>query len=151
MKRGYFGIGIENMKTGVNIGTLWRSAYSLGASFIFVIGNRYRHQASDTVKAMKHIPLYHYDTFEDFYKAMPKDCRLIGIDNVEGAEDLETYKHPERAVYLLGAEDHGMSKKAMDTCHDLIQFESKHCLNVSVAGSIIMYDRQTKQIASKLK
>lgn len=143
-KRGYFGIGIENTKTSVNIGTLWRSAHSLGASFIFVIGNRYRHQASDTVKTPKHIPLYHYDTFTDFYNSMPKDCRLIGVDNVDGAASLETYKHPERCIYLLGAEDNGLTKKAMDSCHELIQFKSEYCLNVSVAGSIIMYDRQTK-------
>ncbi|WP_020474452.1 RNA methyltransferase [Zavarzinella formosa] len=29
--KGYFGIGIENCKTGVNVGTLWRSAHNLAA------------------------------------------------------------------------------------------------------------------------
>ena len=144
--RGYCGIGIENTKTKANIGTLWRSAYSLGASFIFVIGNRYKAQASDTVKAMRHIPMYHYNNFEDFYSNMPKDCKLIGVDNVSKARMLEGYEHPERAIYLLGAEDHGLSKRALEKCHSLIQFESKYCLNVSVAGSIIMYDRQMKNL-----
>ena len=142
--RGYFGIGIENTKTKANIGTLWRSAYSLGASFIFVIGNRYKKQASDTVKAIRHIPMYHYDTFDDFYENMPKDCQLIGVDNVTKARNLIDYGHPERAIYLLGAEDNGLSKQAMEKCHSLVQFDSKFCLNVAVAGSIIMYDRQTK-------
>lgn len=146
-KRGYFGIGIENTKTKANIGTLWRSAYSLGASFIFVIGNRYKHQASDTVKTMKHIPLYHYDTFEEFYKSMPKDCMLIGVDNLSGARELEGYGHPERAIYLLGAEDNGLTKKALEHCHSLVKFNSTYCLNVSVAGSIVMYDRQTKTLS----
>ena len=143
--RGYFGIGIENTKTKTNIGTLWRSAYCLGASFIFVIGNRYKKQASDTVKAMKHIPMYHYDTFEQFYNTMPKDCILVGVEMHDSARNLKDYGHPERAIYLLGAEDIGLSKTAQSKCHSMIQFESKHCLNVSVAGSIIMYDRQTKQ------
>lgn len=116
----------------------------MGASFIFVIGNRYKHQASDTVKAMKHIPLYHYENFDDFYKNMPKDCKLIGIELNEKSRELSNYGHPERAMYLLGAEDHGLSKIALEKCHSLIQFDSKHCLNVSVAGSIVMYDRQTK-------
>lgn len=142
--RGYFGIGIENTKTKANIGTLWRSAYSLGASFIFVIGQRYKKQASDTVKAMKHIPMYHHDTFDKFYENLPKDCRLVGVDNVEGARMLDGYGHIERCVYLLGAEDLGLSKKALNKCHGLIQFESKLCLNVAVAGSIVMYDRQMK-------
>ena len=144
--RGYFGIGIENTKTKINIGTLWRSAYSLDASFIFVIGNRYRYQTSDTVKADKHIPMYHYDTFEDFYDNMPKNCQLIGVDNIEKAKQLETWHHPERAIYLLGAEDHGLSKTAISKCHSLVQFQSNYCLNVAVAGSIIMYDRQLKRL-----
>lgn len=144
MKRGYYGIGIENSKTKMNIGTLWRSAYSFGASFIFVIGKRYQKQPSDTTKADKHIPLYHYDTFEDFYKYMPKNCLLIGVENIEKAKSLENFTHPERAIYLLGAEDNGLSKKALIKCHQLIQFKSKYCLNVAVAGSIVMYDRQTK-------
>lgn len=142
--RGYFGICIENTKTKANIGTLWRSAYSFGAAFIFVIGNRYKKQSSDTETTMQHIPMYHYDTFEQFYENMPKDCRLIGIESDEKAKDLGKYVQPERSIYLLGAEDNGLSKKALEKCHSLIQFESKHCLNVSVAGSIVMYDRQTK-------
>lgn len=143
-RRGYFGIGIENTKTKMNIGTLWRSAYGLGAAFIFVIGNRYKSQASDTVKAMRHIPLYHFDTFEQFYENMPKDCLLVGVELHERSRKLEGYGHPERAIYLLGAEDHGLSKTAITKCHSIVEFDSKHCLNVAVAGSIVMYDRQCK-------
>jgi tRNA G18 (ribose-2'-O)-methylase SpoU len=57
------------------------------------------------------------------------------------AVDLETFHHPQRCVYLLGAEDHGMTKKAMEKCHHLVKFKSEKSLNVSVAGSIILYDR----------
>ena len=143
--RGYFGIGIENTKTSMNIGTLWRSAYSFGAAFIFVIGNRYKKQASDTVKAMRHIPLYHYADFDEFYNNIPKDCQLVGIEIDESAVSLREFKHPERAIYVLGAEDHGLTTKAMQRCHHIIQFESDYCLNVSVAGSIVIYDRQSKK------
>ncbi len=142
--RGYFGIGIENGKTKSNIGTLWRSAYGFNASFIFVIGNRYKHQTSDTVKATRHIPMYHYDTFDQFYNNIPKDCILIGIEMDDRARELSGYGHPERAVYLLGAEDTGLSKEALNKCNSLIQFRSKSCMNVSIAGSIVMYDRQSK-------
>ncbi len=36
----YFEIGIFHPKTKENIGTLWRSAYQLGAAGIFTIGKR---------------------------------------------------------------------------------------------------------------
>ena len=63
--RGYFGIGVYHAKKDVNIGTLWRSAYIFGASFIFTIGRRFPKQASDTVKAFRHIPLFEYQTIEE--------------------------------------------------------------------------------------
>jgi tRNA (guanosine-2'-O-)-methyltransferase len=47
-------------------------------------------------------------------------------------------------VYLLGAEDHGLSKKAIEKAQQLVKFDTPLSLNVSVAGSIVMYDRNSK-------
>lgn len=143
-KRGYFGIGIQNCKTEENIGTLWRSAYILGASFIFTIGKRYKKQASDTPKSWRNIPLYNYETFEEFYKTMPYDCRLIGIELTDKSTPVAEFQHPERCIYLLGAEDSGLSNEAINKCHELVILPGDICLNVSVAGSILLYDRIAK-------
>ncbi|PCE66188.1 RNA methyltransferase [Sediminicola luteus] len=138
----FFGIGIQNGKTPENLGALWRSAQNLGASFIFTIGNRYAKQASDTHHAVKAMPYFHYDTFDDFYAHLPKGARLVGVEMAEKAVALESFEHPRRCVYLLGAEDHGLSKKAQEKSHHLVQFKSEKSLNVAIAGSIVMYDRQ---------
>ncbi len=137
----FFGIGILNGKTPENLGVLWRSAQNLGASFIFTIGNRYAKQACDTHNAVKSMPYFHYENFEEFYKNLPKGARLVGVELTEGAESLETFNHPRRCVYLLGAEDHGLSNAAIEKSHFLVKFKSQLSLNVSVAGSIVMYDR----------
>ena len=137
----FFGIGIQNGKTPENLGMLWRSAQNLGASFIFTIGNRYAKQACDTHNAVKSMPYFHYDTFEAFLSNIPKGARLVGVELTEEAVPLETFKHPRRCVYLLGAEDHGLSNHAIEKSHFLIKFQSQLSLNVSVAGSIVMYDR----------
>lgn len=142
--RGYFGIGIENTKTELNIGTLWRSAKILNASFIFTIGKRYKKQASDTLKAYRHIPFYQYDTFTEFYGMIPYDCKLIGVELDERANQINNFIHPERAIYLLGSEDNGISKEALGKCHAIVQLPGEYCLNVAVAGSIVMYDRFIK-------
>lgn len=141
--RGYFGIGIENTKTAVNVGTLWRSAQIFGAAFLFTIGRRYVQQASDTLKSWRHMPLYTYDSFDTFYAQMPYDCQLIGVELDERASSLERFTHPQRCVYLLGAEDHGLSAEARRRCHRLVQLPGDHCLNVAVAGSIVLYHRAT--------
>lgn len=137
----FFGIGIQNGKTPENLGVLWRSAQNMGASFIFTIGNRYERQACDTYNASNSMPYFHYENFESFYKHLPKGARLVGIELTESAELLDTFKHPKRCVYLLGAEDHGLSKQAIDHAHLIVKFNTAHSINVAVAGSIVMYDR----------
>lgn len=142
--RGYFGIGIENLVHKQNMGTLWRSAVNLGADFIFVIGNRYKHQSSDTVKAHRSIPFFQFESFDEF--KLPLECRLIGVEILEHSKDLVGYEHPERACYLLGSEGLGLSAKAIEACHDIVKFDSKFCMNVSCAGSVLMWDRKSKQL-----
>lgn len=137
----FFGIGIQNGKTPENLGVLWRTAQNMGASFIFTIGNRYSKQACDTHNAVKSIPYYHYETFDDFLKNIPKGARIVGIELTDSAEELSSFNHPRRCVYLLGAEDHGLSNKAIDSAHFLVKFKSTLSLNVAVAGSIVLYDR----------
>lgn len=143
--RGYFGIGIENCKKNVNLGSLWRSAQAFEAGFIFVIGSRYKTQKSDTCKAYRSIPLYEYATFNQFYNNRPKDCMLIGVEYPhEKAKSLFGFCHPERAIYLLGSEDKGLSSEALLCCDYVVKVDSKICLNVSTCGSIILYDRLYK-------
>lgn len=92
------------------------------------------------------MPYFHYETFDDFYKNSPKGAMLVGVELDEKAVSLETIEHPRRCVYLLGAEDHGLSRIAIEKSHFLVKFKSILSLNVSVAGSIVMCDRQAKLI-----
>jgi len=142
--RGYFGIGIYNGKNEMNLGTLWRSAHSFNAAFMFTIGRRYKPQASDTHKSWRSVPLFEFVNFEHFRSELPRECLLIGVEIDSEASALKDFTHPERAIYLLGAEDHGLSKQVRERCHKLICLPGKHCLNVATAGSIVMYDRVTK-------
>ena len=139
---GFCGIGIERSKTPLNVGTLWRSAAILGADFIFTVGKRYPQQASDTVKAWRHIPYWEFEDLDDL--RTPYDAPLIGVEMEDRARMLANFTHPQRAVYLLGAEDHGLSKRALDRCHQLIKLPGAYSLNVAVAGSLVLHDRAVK-------
>lgn len=142
--RGYFGIGIERSKTEANVGTLWRSAFALGATFIFTIGKRYPRQSSDTTESWRHIPLLEYVSVDDFRQHIPYDCQVIGVELTDDARPLETFAHPQRAVYLLGPEDGSLSAAAIGLCQHVVKFDSAYCLNVAAAGTVVMYDRNTK-------
>ena len=144
--RGFWGIGIYHTKCPANIGTLWRTANILVASFIFTINKRYKHQCSDTMKTPRHIPLYYYDTCEDLVTHLPFGCKLVGIEIQENAVDLFKYQHPKKACYLLGAEDYGLPEKVVSLCHDIVKLKGDYCLNVSVAGSIVAYHRNEQNM-----
>lgn len=143
--RGYFGIGIYNAKTSENVGTLWRSAHIMGAAFIFTIGTRIKPQASDTTKAYRSIPYFRYTSLEDFKSAIPYDCPVVGIENIPQSIKIKAYTHRERCIYLLGAEDNGLSTEAKALCKEMIILPGTYCYNVSVAGSLVMYDRLMKE------
>lgn len=146
-QRGHFGIGVYHPKTEENIGSLWRSAYLFGADYVFTIGRRYKRQASDTPKSYKHIPVWNFDTFDHLKSFMPFDTRLVCIELDDKAKPLHKFLHPERAIYLLGAEDYGIPKDYMkDELTVQIQTERPQSMNVACAGGIILYDRYFKSL-----
>ncbi len=89
--------------------------------------------------------MYHYLTLDELKSNLPYGCELIGIELDEKASPLSTFDHPARVCYLLGAEDHGLTPTAKAACHKLIAISgAARCLNVSTAGSIVLYDRVAK-------
>ena len=142
--RGFFGIGIVNNSDELNIGTLWRSAYILGAAFIFTVDRKYRPQGSDVTRAWTRIPLYHYRDIAELKAHLPRAAPLIGVELSDDAVPLTSFTHPDRAVYLLGNEQIGLSPPILEQCHALVSLPGHFSLNVAVAGSIVMYDRVSK-------
>lgn len=146
MNRGFFEIGIYRGKDTKNVGTLWRSAYQLGASGIFTVGRRYPNQASDTVKAHKHIACREFADFDAFHAALPFGAPIVAVEM--GGRPLRNFVHPERAIYLLGAEDHGIPPAVLARCHHVVSLPAvrTESYNVAVAGSLVMFDRLNKRM-----
>lgn len=148
--RGYFGVAVWKPKNTDNVGTLWRSANIFGASFIAVIAGRYHKQASDTMATHRHVPLYHFDTFREFRDHQPSGCQIVAVELCDGARNVVDYAHPEAAVYLLGPEDDSLSAEILAACHSRLVIPGTHCLNLAVAGSIVLYDRVAKGSTRRL-
>lgn len=140
----YFGIGIYQPKTEENIGTLWRTAFIYGASFIFVIDAKYKKQSSDVLKVWSKIPLFQYKNIQAFLDTVPYSCKVIGVEMEENSIPIKEFEHPQRAIYLLGSENNGLPKELQSKCQDLIVLPGKKSLNVAVAGSIVIFDRINK-------
>ncbi len=142
--KGYFGIGCLNMKTSHNYGSLFRTAQIFDADFIFLIGQKFKHQATDTMCSYRHMPLYVYSDIEHFMNSRPFSCPIVAIEMKENSIPLHKFSHPKQCIYLLGSEDNGLPNTAIDICQATISLPGDRSLNVAVAGSIVLYDRVAK-------
>ncbi len=140
--RGYFGIGVEKLSKAQNAGSLFRTAHAFGASFLFTVGAVYRRrevEKVDTSKASSHVPLF---DFEDWKKlSLPVGCQLVGVELTDDAIELPSFRHPLSAAYILGPERGSLSPEVTELCEFVVKIPTKFCVNVGLAGAIVMYDR----------
>ena len=139
--RGYFGIGAEGISKPMNIGNLFRSAHAFGASFMFTVNSPFsaREGRSDTARSPGHVPLYQWDSADEV--VMPKGCALVGVELIDNAVDLPSFRHPLQAAYFLGPEKGSLSPHILETCDHIIKIPTQFCVNVATAGAIVLYDR----------
>lgn len=145
-ERGFSAIGVVRPKNSNNVGTLWRTAHIFGCAYTFTVGRRFPRQASDTIKAWKHTPMFEFSTLHDLVDHLPFSTPLVGVELDERAKALPEFCHPERACYLLGAEDSGLTAEERIACHYLVEIPTARafCLNVATAGAILLHDRRTR-------
>ena len=140
--RGYFGIGAEEISKPMNLGALMRTANAFGASFFFTINAHPKVREaynSDTSRSFDHMPYYPWDSPEAML--LPKGCQLVGVELTDDAIELPRFQHPQAAAYILGQERGSLSPAVIARCAHVVQIPTKFCLNVGLAGALVMYDR----------
>lgn len=139
--RGYFAVGAERMSKSLNLGNLMRSAHAFGAAFTFTVGATYDalEAMADTSKGAQHLPHYNWATLEAL--VLPGGCRLVGVELTDDAVDLPSFRHPLRAAYVLGPERGSLSAPLLARCDWVVKIPTAFCINVAMAGAIVMYDR----------
>ncbi|MDF1748712.1 MAG: RNA methyltransferase [Alphaproteobacteria bacterium] len=141
-QRGYFGLGVEGLSKPMNAGSLMRTAHSFGASFVFAVSpfvdmRGIRH--ADTSRTADQVPYYQWDTPAGI--SLPRGCALVGVELVEDSIALPSFRHPERAAYILGPERGSLSPEMIARCDFVVQIPIAFCVNVGIAGAIVLYDR----------
>ncbi len=140
--RGYFGIGVEGINKTMNIGSLFRTAHAFGAGFVFTVDAAYSERQgarSDTSAAPAQVPFYDFPDVDQMI--LPEGCELVGIELLDAATELPSFRHPRRAAYVLGPERGDLSPSMIKRCDFTVQIPTRFCVNVGIAGAIVMYDR----------
>lgn len=149
--RGYFAIGAERMSKSLNLGNLMRSAHAFGGAFTFTIGATYSaaEAIADTSRGHQHLPHYDWKTVGEL--VLPRGCKLVGIELLDDAVSLPRFLHPPRAAYVLGPEMGSLSPELLARCDATVKIPTRFCVNVAMAGAIVMYDRvMSRSIAPRL-
>lgn len=140
--KGYFAIGCEGITKPMNVGALLRTAHAFGASFCFTVApvaETVDFGWSDTSSAAGTVPLYTYA--DATAMDLPRGCSLVGIELMDDSIDLPSFRHPRQAAYVLGSERGGLSAAMLARCDHVVKIPTRFSLNLSLAGSLVMYDR----------
>jgi tRNA G18 (ribose-2'-O)-methylase SpoU len=139
--RGYFGIGAEGISKPMNLGNLIRSAHAFGASFVFLVNAHYTAASalSDTSHAEEQLPLYRFVGVDEL--VLPGRCQLIGVELLDEAAELPSFRHPLNAAYVFGPERSSLSPAMVARCDHVVRIPTRFCVNLAAAGAIVMYDR----------
>jgi tRNA(Leu) C34 or U34 (ribose-2'-O)-methylase TrmL len=140
--RGYAAVGLHMPKTRANVGSVLRAAGCYGVAMVAASGQRFGKAATDTQKAYRHLPLLQVD---DLRAVVPYDCVPVAVDLIDGARNLCTYEHPERAFYIFGPEDGTLGKAITSWCRDVIYIPTSFCMNLAATVNVVLYDRMTKR------
>ena len=135
-------IAIENWQHDLNIGSIVRTANAFNVAGVHIVGKRDWNRRGAMVTD-KYLSVFHHPTIADLKAwADENSLDLIGIDNVEGSEPLESAKLPRKTLMLFGQEGAGMSEEGQKACsvlYDIAQYGSTRSMNAAAAGAIAMY------------
>src|ERR1700733_9394726 len=140
--RGYFGIGVEGVSKPANVGPLLRPPPAFGAAFCFVVDAGFDARAgrlADTADTPNHVPLWRFPNLDSLQ--LPQHCVLVGVELLQSATDLPSFRHPLNAAYVLGPERSGLSPATLAHCRHVVRIPTRFALNLAVAGALVLYDR----------
>ena len=141
-RRHPFHVAIENWEHDRNIGTVVRTANAFAAAAVHIVGRRrWNRRGAMMTDVYQHI--VHHATVSDLVAwAAGEGLPIVGVDNLPGAEPLDTAELPERCVLLFGQEGPGLSPEASAAAAQVLsisQFGSTRSINAGVAAGIAMH------------
>jgi len=142
-------IALIDPKYPHNVGAAVRAASCFGISQVWFTGNRvslepngkkYRLPREERMKGYKDVELRQFEyIFDEFESAIP-----VAVEMRPNSENLVYFEHPEDALYVFGPEDGSIPQVILRHCHRFVVIPTRHCVNLSAAVYLLLYDRHTK-------
>jgi len=150
---------LDNIRSLNNIGSVFRTADAFLVEKIYLCGITAQPPHKDihkTALGATETVVWEYvaDTTALVQKLLEEQVVVIAIEQVEGAQSLETFQPlpQQRYAFVLGNEVKGVAQSVINTAQKAIeipQFGTKHSLNISVAAGLVVWDFFAKYLKIK--
>ncbi len=145
-----FVIVLDNVRSGNNVGSVFRTADAFLAEKIILCGITAKPPHRDILKtaigATGSVSWeYQAVTSEAARKLKTEGYIIIGIEQAEGSVGLQDFPFSidERYALVFGNEVSGVSQEVLDICDkclEIPQFGTKHSFNIAVSAGIVLWE-----------
>lgn len=138
-------VAFNGLSDPENIGTILRSAAAFGIkSCIYDDGScdpLIRRSIRVSMGAALSTPVCHVEKLSQLIGQHRENPRFIAIENAPHAKPITDFLFQEKAVFILGNEQNGVSPELLEVCDDVVQISMESTtvssLNVASAAAIV--------------
>ena len=140
-------IVLDNVRSMENIGSFFRTAdaFRIGAIYLCGITARPPHREihKTALGADESVDWQYFETTAEACEHLKSiGYKIFAVEQVENSIKLDDFTPEEKSAYIFGNEVDGVDDAVLPYCEQAIEIPqegTKHSLNVSVSGGIIMY------------
>lgn len=149
------GILIGHLNDKGNESALLRTAETFGINLVCILGKKDDRNYRESMSADKHMLFMEFKDADDFVTyAKGNNHSIICVENINQATEVgEIRKYSHNPIFVLGNEKYGIPKEILINANQIVKIKQNigymNCLNVSVAGGIIMHDFYKKELLKK--
>ena len=140
-------IVLDNVRSLSNIGSFFRTADAFRIGEILLCGITacppHREIHKTALGAEESVKWRYFDTTEDACKYLKdNNYKINAVEQIEGSVMLNDFVPEHRSAYIFGNEVDGVDDDILKYCDSAVEIPqegTKHSLNVSISGGIVMY------------
>jgi tRNA(Leu) C34 or U34 (ribose-2'-O)-methylase TrmL len=143
-------IYLHNPKYPHNLGQTIRACACFGVKQVWWSGQRVVRELEGLDRIPREERMRGYEDVSLLYSeraidAFPSDVVPVALEFRPNSEKLPDFVHPKKAVYVFGPEDGSLDRGILSRCHRFVFIPTKHCVNLSAAVYMVLYDRMVKE------
>ncbi|MBK8505141.1 MAG: RNA methyltransferase [Saprospiraceae bacterium] len=140
---------LDNLRSGLNVGSIFRTADAFGIAHIYLCGITvappHREILKSAIGATESVVWSTFASTAVCLNHLKSDgWRIVGVEQTSKSKSLTNFRpgKEEKLALVFGNEVEGLSEEILpvtDECIEVPQIGTKHSLNVSVCAGIVLW------------